>query len=192
MKIKKRYKLYFINIMILIIVGVFCFSIYRYLQLFYFKEASKKVNEKLIEEVIKETDSSKEGKETSEFVIDFQKLKEINKDVVGWIYIPKTKINYPIVQREDNWYYLNHDIYQKYNILGSIYMNAYNQNDFSDENTILFGHNNHQDHLMFTDLKEVYDGLLGEELLFISIQKQKLTFIRFILFILLIHLMRHH
>jgi len=162
---KRKYQIYIINTIITILVCVFLFSTYRLIRITYFKESTKKVNNKIIEEVVIPKDSSKEeNQEDGEFKIDFTKLKEINSDVVGWIYIPGTKINYPIVQRKDNWYYLNHDIHKKYNIMGSIFMNAFNKSDFSDSNTILFGHNNHQDSLMFTDLKEIYDGILGNEL----------------------------
>lgn len=162
---RRKYQIYLLNVIIAMLVGVFIFSMYHLVRITYFKESSKKVNDRIIKEVmIPKGDSSEDDKEVGEFKIDFARLKEINSDVIGWIYIPGTKINYPIVQRKDNWYYLNHDIYKKYNIMGSIFMNARNQSDFSDSNTILFGHNNHQDHLMFTDLKEIYDGTLGDEL----------------------------
>jgi len=161
---KRKYQIYIINIIIIILVGVFLFSTYCLIRISYFKESAKKTNDKIIKEVMIPKDSSNsEENEEDDLTINFSKLKEINSDVVGWIYIPGTKINYPIVKR-DNWYYLNHDIYKKYNILGSIFMNQFNQTDFSDSNTILFGHNNHQDHLMFTDLKDIYDGILGNEL----------------------------
>lgn len=175
---KRKYQIYILNTMIAILIGVFLFSTYRFIRISYYKESNKKTNNKIIKEVVIPNDSSNdENKEDGEFKIDFAKLKEINSDVVGWIYIPGTKINYPIVKRKDNWYYLNHDIYKKYNIMGSIFMNAWNQSDFSDSNTILFGHNNHQDSLMFTDLKEIYDGVLGNELtIYIYTEKETYTY----------------
>ncbi len=161
---KKKYQIYIINGIIIILIAIFLFSTYRFLRLSYFKESSRKANEKIIEKVIIPLETSDKEEEDEIFTVDFQKLKEINSDVIGWIYIPGTKINYPIVQRQDNSYYLTHDINKKYNILGSIFMNSSNHSDFSDSNTILFGHNNHQDNLMFTDLKEIYDGNLGNQL----------------------------
>ncbi len=174
---KKKYQVYIINIIIFILICTFLFSTYCFIRITYFKESSKKANEKIIKEVIiPKEPSSEENKSDDDFEINFKKLKEINQDVVGWIYIPGTSINYPIVKR-DNWYYLNHDIYKKYNILGSIFMNEFNKNDFSDNNTILFGHNNHQDHLMFTDLKDIYDGILGNELsIYIYTEKESFTY----------------
>lgn len=162
MKTKAKWIVRIINLLIIVLVVILGVALYRYVRLHHYNEENKRINEKVIEEVItpidKEQKEEKEQEETTEFTVDFNKLKSINEDVVGWIFIPNTKINYPILWKNDNKYYLNHDINKKYNILGSIFMNTYNHKDFSDANTILFGHNNHKDNLMFTDLKEIYDG----------------------------------
>lgn len=73
--------------------------------------------------------------------IDFESLIATNKDVVGWIYSEDTPINYPIVQAEDNSYYLHRMIDGTYNKAGSIFMDYRNNNDFTDLNTIIYGHN---------------------------------------------------
>lgn len=74
--------------------------------------------------------------------IDFQGLKEINKDIVGWIYVPGTQINYPILQHHsDNVYYLHHSFQREENVLGSIYIYSGFSPDFTDSHMILFGHN---------------------------------------------------
>ena len=72
--------------------------------------------------------------------VSFEKLREINPDVVGWIYCENTEINYPIVQGEDNSYYLTHLFDGTKNSSGSIFMEKENASDFSDDNTILYGH----------------------------------------------------
>lgn len=75
------------------------------------------------------------------YKIDLAALREVNPDVVGWILIPDTKINYPIVQSEDNDYYLKHTWKKKKNSVGSIFMESRNNQDFTDYNTIIYGHN---------------------------------------------------
>lgn len=73
--------------------------------------------------------------------IDLDALREVNPDVLGWILIPGTKINYPLLQGEDNDYYLNHTWQKKRNYTGAIFLECQNQPDFSDFNTIVYGHN---------------------------------------------------
>ena len=72
--------------------------------------------------------------------IDFSKLKEVNDDIVGWIIMDGTQVNYPIVQGDNNSYYLNHSYDKSYNSYGSIFMDYRSNNDFSDLNTFLYGH----------------------------------------------------
>ncbi len=74
--------------------------------------------------------------------IDFESLTAEYPDVYAWIRIPGTTIDYPIVQREgDNAYYLNHTAEGKKSIAGAIYTEDYNGKDFSDPNTVIYGHN---------------------------------------------------
>lgn len=72
--------------------------------------------------------------------VDFASLKKLNSDVVGWIYGPGTRINYPIVQGDDNAYYLTHMFDGKENKCGSIFMDSQNAADFSSTNSIVHGH----------------------------------------------------
>lgn len=73
--------------------------------------------------------------------IDLAALREVNPDVIGWILIPDTKVNYPILQGQDNDFYLNHTWDQQENSVGSIFMEWRNTSDFTDFNTIVYGHN---------------------------------------------------
>jgi sortase B len=72
--------------------------------------------------------------------IDFESLQEINPDVIGWLYCPDTVIDYPVVQGEDNSYYLTHLYDGKKNSNGSIFMDYRGSADFSDVNTLIYGH----------------------------------------------------
>jgi len=83
--------------------------------------------------------------------IDFDALLALNGDVVGWITINDTNIDYPIVQGANNEYYIFRGIDRVQNKAGAIFMDCYNEADFSDQNTIIYGHNM-KDGSMFADL----------------------------------------
>ena len=72
---------------------------------------------------------------------DLDALREKNPDVIGWIHIPDTKIDYPIVQGEDNTFYLDHNWRGESLSAGSIFLECRNSPDFTDYNTIVYGHN---------------------------------------------------
>ncbi len=72
--------------------------------------------------------------------VDFEKLRETNSDVVGWIYCEDTAINYPILQGSDNDYYLRRNLNQEHQTAGSIFMESTNHPGFADSNTIIYGH----------------------------------------------------
>lgn len=73
--------------------------------------------------------------------IDIAALKEVNPDVLGWIRIPDTKIDYPLMQGEDNEFYLNHTWEKTVNSVGSIFLEHLNDPALTDYNTIVYGHN---------------------------------------------------
>lgn len=72
---------------------------------------------------------------------DLVALREVNPDVIGWIFLPKTQINYPIVQGEDNQFYLAHTWEGKKSAAGSIFLESTNSADLTDRRSILYGHN---------------------------------------------------
>lgn len=88
--------------------------------------------------------------------IDFSKLKEINDDIIGWIIIKGTQVNYPIVKGDDNSYYLSHSYDKSYNSYGSIFMDYNSNNNFSDLNTFIYGHYTNNGS-MFGELKKYMD-----------------------------------
>lgn len=87
--------------------------------------------------------------------IDFDGLHEINQDIMAWIKIPGTNIDYPILQskEEDDDYYLNRTMEGQMGLPGSIYMEKYDTPDFSDEVSIIYGHTLN-DGTMFSELKK--------------------------------------
>ena len=86
--------------------------------------------------------------------VDFSKLKEENSDIVGWIKVSGTNINYPFVQTKDNDFYLNHSFDKKFNKAGWVFMDFRNNNKEFDKNTIIYAHNR-KDKTMFGSLKNV-------------------------------------
>ena len=85
---------------------------------------------------------------------DFDGLKAECEDIYAWLYIPQTKINYPILQAPEDKgaeYYLRKDIYGKKDTAGCIFTQYYNRNDWLDHNTIIYGHNM-RNGSMFADL----------------------------------------
>lgn len=100
----------------------------------------------------RETQSG-EGLETNWPVVDFAALAEINPDIVAWIYIEDTEVNYPVVQGSDNQYYLKHLFSGEWNSLGCIFLDTRNAADFSDWNSIVYGHHM-KNGTMFSGLTE--------------------------------------
>ncbi len=72
--------------------------------------------------------------------LDLAALQEVNPDVVGWIAIPGSNLSYPLLQGEDNEYYLNHTWKKEANSVGAIYLDCRVNEDLEDFNTIVYGH----------------------------------------------------
>ena len=165
----EKKKIVLILILIIIILLIIYFS-YRIFSTYrddnkIKKELTDIKNEVIINENKNEEEEPEENKEVTQnnLELDFTKLKKINKDTVAWIRIYGTDIDYPIVQTDNNNYYLNHSFYNEINMNGWIFENSNNSNDFSDENTILFGHNTNST-TMFSELKGIYQGDYGNNI----------------------------
>lgn len=99
---------------------------------------------------------SSEEKQEEQIKVDFTSLERINPDVVGWVAAEGTEIDYPVVRGKDNDFYLRHLFTGEHNKLGSIFMDYRNHRDFSDKNTIIYGHNM-KDGSMFSSLTKYKD-----------------------------------
>lgn len=120
---------------------------------YYKKDDRSKISVKNTEAQIVENEVQLPADAPLPATIDFSNLMQINEDIVGWIDIPAIDISYPILQGKDNEYYLHRDIYKEYLYAGSIFMDANNNDDFQNFNTILYGHNM-RDGSMFAKLKD--------------------------------------
>lgn len=85
--------------------------------------------------------------------INLDSLRERNEDVVGWIRIPNTNLDYPIMQGEDNEFYLNHAWNGDSSFSGSIFLESRSDPSFAQYNTIVYGHNM-RNGSMFATLRE--------------------------------------
>lgn len=137
---------------LVISIGLIVFSLYNLLNLnneykaeeSYYEELASNFISEEVEDVQIEAEVNREKSEEKVDIgisIDFEKLKSQYKDVVGWIYCEGTQINYPILQSDNNDYYLRRTVDGKESYAGSIFMDCLNSSDFSDANTVLYGHN---------------------------------------------------
>lgn len=100
---------------------------------------------------------------TCPIAVNFEQLKAVNPDIVGWIYIEAIpNISYPIVQGTDNEYYLKHTVEKTKNSSASIFLDYQNSPDFTDANTIIYGHNM-KNQSMFGLLKNMRDQSVYDE-----------------------------
>jgi sortase B len=86
--------------------------------------------------------------------VNFKDLKLLNDDIVGWLKLEGTNINYPFVQSNDNEYYLNHSIDKSYNSAGWVFLDYRNNIKNLDKNTIIYAHGR-LDGIMFNSLKNI-------------------------------------
>lgn len=127
------------SFIVILLIGIMLISIY-----FIFKELKQnKDQEDILNDLIKIVESNDDDKdnENEGSNINLNKLYELNNDLVGWIEIDNTSINYPIMQSKNRPnYYLKRDFYKKYSSYGTPYLSEQCNIDTSDNN-IIYGHN---------------------------------------------------
>ena len=120
---------------LIVAVCVFVFSLYQLvMMLIPYHTGGKEYEE--IQDLAISADSDGTG-----FSVDFDALLEINPDTIAWIRFDEPSIiNYPVVKSADNNEYLTKTFVENDNKLGAIFMDMMNSSDFSDRNTIIYGH----------------------------------------------------
>ena len=123
-----------------------------------------------------ETEEETEAETEAPYVspIDFAPLLATNPDTIGWIRVPDTKIDYPIVQSPDNQYYLHKDFEGKDSVYGTIYLDADSKPDFSGWNNPIYGHHM-KDGSMFKDVVKFKDQDFFENHLYFEIYTPERT-----------------
>ena len=146
------------TIVLVVALAVFCYSgfqLYTILKGYY---DGRSEYDKVREVAINQNMENSAEDKGDGFSVNFDELKSINEDTIGWIrFSPKPEeINYPIVQGKDNDEYLHRTFSANENTLGAIFLNVDNKADFSDKNSIIYGHRM-KDGSMFRHLQD-YDS----------------------------------
>lgn len=160
-KKKSRIGDLFLTLILIVSIGVFCYAAYNLYHIYTeYKKGTDEYNE--IQQMAvtnREPDASEEAEEeekplTPPLEVDFAALKEVNEDVVGWIYIEALDgVSYPVVQGANNDEYLHTTYEGNYNFAGTIFVDYENKGDFTDCNTLVYGHNM-KNGSMFGNLKD--------------------------------------
>ena len=153
MKQKKNKKRWIYNIAILFFLGVMIFSLWNLIPLLIQDHRDNETQKEMVQMVEKKQEDDK----TVVLEPDWKKLQESNPDIIGWIYVPDTVINYPIVQSKDNSYYLNHSSLKDVNTIGAIFLDFNASSDLSDFHSIIYGHSVINSSAMFSQIKEFCD-----------------------------------
>lgn len=109
--------------------------------------------------------------------IDWNGLWAENGDIYAWIYVPGTSVDYPVVQHPtDDLYYLEHNLDGSRGYPGTIFSQSLNSRDFTDPNTVLYGHNM-KNGSMFATLHKFEDNIFFDENMYIYIYTPKETLV---------------
>lgn len=120
--------------------GVFVYSAYALGTILYDYYNNHKVLAE-VQDIYEGFDDAALADDSGQMRPQFDALHKINPEIVGWISIDDTKINYPVLQADDNEYYLNRNYKLEESRAGSVFMDYRNDVTFGDRNLILYGHN---------------------------------------------------
>lgn len=131
------------RVMVLLLLAVFLFSLYRVLHILQGYRTAQAVYDKAAQTYMLPVERM-DGDVQAEDVppqIDFEGLRAVNRDVIGWIFIEGTDVNYPLLAGADNQQYLFQSYMKKYAVAGSIFLDYRCSRNLSDYHTVIYGHN---------------------------------------------------
>ena len=144
-RLKRNVKYYFVEIIFIILMLISLYKIVCWIN------DNNKNNDALNKsynyfKVIKKSDKE-------EYKIDFEGLKKQNSDVVAWIKMDDTKVNYPVLKTTNNDYYISYNLNKEYSEAGWIFADYKNNVDGNDRNLVIYGHGR-LDGSMFGSLRD--------------------------------------
>ena len=143
-KTNKVTKIIFIFFIIIFVCGIGYLTYYLY-----DRNKNNKDNKEILNDI--EIDESKIIENKTERMLQLEELQKENKEIIGWLEIEGTNINYPVLQASDNDYYLTHNYKKEKASTGSLFLDK----DFDlingSSNYLIYGHRN-KSGLMFEDL----------------------------------------
>ena len=147
------------TVILIVAICVFAFSAFQLYKIFNGYHKGESEYDDLVKLAVTEDKGEQENgaddQDGSRFSVDFDALRQINPDVVAWIRFDEPSIiSYPVVKSADNKEYLTKTFTESDNKLGAIFMDMKNKSDFSDKNTMIYGHNMKIGGEMFSQLKE--------------------------------------
>ena len=123
---------------------VFCVSAMTFGKSFLEYRKGDKIYDKAMDFVIttdKQVAIEEELSRRTYKTIDFAGMRAVNEDVIGWIQIEDTPVDYPLLDADDNKYYLNHTYDRQWSSYGSIFLEPRNNPDLSEQHLVIYGHN---------------------------------------------------
>ena len=132
--------------------AIMAFSFVQISRLYSQKKSSLEITTNL-QSYITET-KNENGKPIGSYSVDFNSLKKLNPDTVGWLRVNGIGFDLPIVQSQDNNYYLKHSFDKTYNVCGWAFTDYRNKLDGTDRNIVIFGHNR-KDGSMFSNMTKI-------------------------------------
>lgn len=146
-----------INIIYVICIIVFVISCFYIINYFINVQKTKSDIEEIRkvmevqENVVENTESGENVENTNQRIEQLKKVQEENSDIVAWLEIEGTEINYPVLQADNNEYYLTRNYKKEYDSNGSIFLDYRYNFERPSDNFLIYGHNNNNG-LMFDDL----------------------------------------
>jgi len=117
---------------------------------------NKPDDDMLIENIIKDTSTAEPNTKT-ERMLKLEQLQQENSDIIAWLEIENSNINYPVLQTSDNSFYMTHDYRKEYSRDGSLFLDKDYDWNLPSTNLLIYGHNNIGSSEMFVELLNYQD-----------------------------------